>query len=134
MNMGKSSGTSTLICVYSRVEGTEKIYQYLLSLLRSNCMVFHRLEDFLVPELQATEEEKSKLDSGLTNGDEPMDQDLSVLPTKCISNVESLEIRSVKSETKTRVGQCAAVCCVGSSEYELCCLREKNPINASEIK
>lgn len=61
-------------------------------------MVFHRLEDFLVPELQATEEEKSKLDSGLTNGDEPMDQDLSVLPTKCISNVESLEIRSVKSE------------------------------------
>lgn len=53
-----------------------------------------RLEDFLVPELQATEEEKSKLDSGLTNGDEPMDQDLSVLPTKCISNVESLEIRA----------------------------------------
>lgn len=87
---------------------TEKIYQYLLSLL-SNCMVFHRLEDFLVPELQATEEEKSKLDSGLANGDEPMDQDLSVLPTKCISNVESLEIRSVKSETKTRVGQYAAI-------------------------
>uniref|UniRef100_H2S8R2 Cleavage and polyadenylation specificity factor subunit 2 n=1 Tax=Takifugu rubripes TaxID=31033 RepID=H2S8R2_TAKRU len=53
-----------------------------------------RLEDFLVPELQATEEEKSKFDSGLTNGDEPMDQDLSVLPTKCISNVESLEIRA----------------------------------------
>lgn len=86
----------TLISVYSRVE--RQISKYLLSLLRCNCMVFHRLEDFLVPELQATEEEKSKLDSGLTNGDEPMDQDLSVLPTKCISNVESLEIRSVKSE------------------------------------
>lgn len=65
-------------------------------------MGFHRLEDFLVPELQATEEEKSKFDSGLTNGDEPMDQDLSVLPTKCISNVESLEIRSVKWESKTQ--------------------------------
>lgn len=63
---------------------------------------FHRLEDFLVPELQATEEEKSKFDSGLTNGDEPMDQDLSVLPTKCISNVESLEIRSVKWESETQ--------------------------------
>lgn len=70
-------------------------------------MIFHRLEDFLVPELQATEEEKSKLDSGLTNGDEPMDQDLSVLPTKCISNVESLEIRLVKYETITRVGRVA---------------------------
>lgn len=54
-----------------------------------------RLEEFLVPELQATEEEKSKLESGLTNGDEPMDQDLSVLPTKCISSIENLEIRSV---------------------------------------
>lgn len=54
---------------------------------------FPRLEEFLVPELQATEEEKSKLESGLTNGDEPMDQDLSVLPTKCISSVENLEIR-----------------------------------------
>uniref|UniRef100_A0A663M645 Cleavage and polyadenylation specificity factor subunit 2 n=1 Tax=Athene cunicularia TaxID=194338 RepID=A0A663M645_ATHCN len=42
-------------------------------------------EDFLVPELQATEEEKSKLESGLTNGEEPMDQDLSDVPTKCIS-------------------------------------------------
>lgn len=56
---------------------------------------FQRLEEFLVPELQATEEEKSKLESGLTNGDEPMDQDLSVVPTKCISNIENLEIRSV---------------------------------------
>lgn len=56
---------------------------------------FHRLEEFLVPELQATEEEKSKLESGLTNGDEPMDQDLSVVPTKCICSVENLEIRSV---------------------------------------
>lgn len=65
-------------------------------------MGFYRLEDFLVPELQATEEEKSKFDSGLTNGDEPMDQDLSVLPTKCISNVESLEIRSVKWESETQ--------------------------------
>uniref|UniRef100_A0A3Q3WY85 Cleavage and polyadenylation specificity factor subunit 2 n=1 Tax=Mola mola TaxID=94237 RepID=A0A3Q3WY85_MOLML len=53
-----------------------------------------RLEEFLVPELQATEEEKSKLESGLTNGDEPMDQDLSVLPTKCISSIENLEIRA----------------------------------------
>lgn len=56
-------------------------------------MCFQRLEEFLVPELQATEEEKSKLESGLTNGDEPMDQDLSVVPTKCISSMENLEIR-----------------------------------------
>lgn len=55
----------------------------------------YRLEEFLVPELQATEEEKNKLESGLTNGDEPMDQDLSVVPTKCISTMENLEIRSV---------------------------------------
>uniref|UniRef100_A0A8D3CIX7 Cleavage and polyadenylation specificity factor subunit 2 n=1 Tax=Scophthalmus maximus TaxID=52904 RepID=A0A8D3CIX7_SCOMX len=53
-----------------------------------------RLEEFLVPELQATEEEKSKLESGMTNGDEPMDQDLSVVPTKCISSIENLEIRA----------------------------------------
>uniref|UniRef100_A0A8C6KAJ4 Cleavage and polyadenylation specificity factor subunit 2 n=1 Tax=Nothobranchius furzeri TaxID=105023 RepID=A0A8C6KAJ4_NOTFU len=53
-----------------------------------------RVEEFLVPELQATEEEKSKLESGLTNGDEPMDQDLSVVPTKCISSIENLEIRA----------------------------------------
>ncbi|KAM4713509.1 cleavage and polyadenylation specificity factor subunit 2 [Anableps anableps] len=53
-----------------------------------------RIEDFLVPELQATEEEKSKLESGLTNGDEPMDQDLSVVPTKCVSSIESFEIRA----------------------------------------
>lgn len=52
-----------------------------------------RPEDFLVPELQATEEEKSKLESGLTNGDEPMDQDLSDVPTKCISMTESIEIK-----------------------------------------
>ncbi|OWK08760.1 CPSF2 [Cervus elaphus hippelaphus] len=52
-----------------------------------------RPEDFLVPELQATEEEKSKLESGLTNGDEPMDQDLSDVPTKCISTTESIEIK-----------------------------------------
>lgn len=56
-------------------------------------LCFHRLEEFLVPELQATEEEKSKLEAGLTNGDEPMDQDLSVVPTKCISSIENLEIR-----------------------------------------
>uniref|UniRef100_A0A672GF25 Cleavage and polyadenylation specificity factor subunit 2 n=1 Tax=Salarias fasciatus TaxID=181472 RepID=A0A672GF25_SALFA len=53
-----------------------------------------RLEEFLVPELQGTEEEKIKLESGLTNGDEPMDQDLSVVPTKCISSIENLEIRA----------------------------------------
>uniref|UniRef100_A0A8C3ADG4 Cleavage and polyadenylation specificity factor subunit 2 n=1 Tax=Cyclopterus lumpus TaxID=8103 RepID=A0A8C3ADG4_CYCLU len=53
-----------------------------------------RLEDFLVPELQATEEEKSKMESGMTNGDEPMDQDLSVVPTKCVSSIENLEIRA----------------------------------------
>ncbi|PWA27481.1 hypothetical protein CCH79_00000499 [Gambusia affinis] len=53
-----------------------------------------RIEDFLVPELQATEEEKNKLESGLTNGDEPMDQDLSVVPTKCVSSVENFEIRA----------------------------------------
>ncbi|XP_052594778.1 cleavage and polyadenylation specificity factor subunit 2 isoform X2 [Peromyscus californicus insignis] len=51
-------------------------------------------EDFLVPELQATEEEKSKLESGLTNGDEPMDQDLSDVPTKCVSATESIEIKA----------------------------------------
>ncbi|XP_076979501.1 cleavage and polyadenylation specificity factor subunit 2 isoform X2 [Tamandua tetradactyla] len=51
-------------------------------------------EDFLVPELQATEEEKNKLESGLTNGDEPMDQDLSDVPTKCISTTESIEIKA----------------------------------------
>ncbi|XP_077443541.1 cleavage and polyadenylation specificity factor subunit 2 [Stigmatopora argus] len=53
-----------------------------------------RIEDFLVPELQATEEEKSKLDTSLTNGDEPMDQDLSVVPTKCVSSIENLEIKA----------------------------------------
>lgn len=54
-----------------------------------------RLEDFLVPELQANEEDKIKLESGLTNGaKEPMDQDLSVVPTKCVSSIESLEIRA----------------------------------------
>lgn len=62
---------------------------------KNHIFAFCRLEEFLVPELQATEEEKSKLESGLTNGDEPMDQDLSVLPTKCISSMENLEIRSV---------------------------------------
>ncbi|XP_030069856.1 cleavage and polyadenylation specificity factor subunit 2 [Microcaecilia unicolor] len=51
-------------------------------------------EDFLVPELQATEEEKSKLELGLTNGDEPMDQDLSDVPTKCVSTTESMEIKA----------------------------------------
>lgn len=69
-------------------------YRYVV-ITNKPLLVSHRLEEFLVPELQATEEEKSKLESGLTNGDEPMDQDLSVLPTKCISSVESLEIRSV---------------------------------------
>ncbi|XP_067274317.1 cleavage and polyadenylation specificity factor subunit 2 [Pseudorasbora parva] len=53
-----------------------------------------RPEEFLVPELQATEEEKSKLESGLINGDEPMEQDLSDVPTKCISNTQTLEIRA----------------------------------------
>ncbi|KAJ0061179.1 hypothetical protein NL108_010483, partial [Boleophthalmus pectinirostris] len=54
-----------------------------------------RLEDFLVPELQANEEEKIKLESALTNGaKEPMDQDLSVVPTKCVSSIENLEIRA----------------------------------------
>uniref|UniRef100_A0AAY4DKG2 Cleavage and polyadenylation specificity factor subunit 2 n=1 Tax=Denticeps clupeoides TaxID=299321 RepID=A0AAY4DKG2_9TELE len=53
-----------------------------------------RPEEFLVPELQATEEEKNKLDSGLTNGDEPMDQDLSDVPTKCISFMETIEIKA----------------------------------------
>ncbi|XP_072283809.1 cleavage and polyadenylation specificity factor subunit 2 [Pyxicephalus adspersus] len=51
-------------------------------------------EDFLVPELQATEEEKSKLESGLANGEEPMDQDLSDVPTKCISATEAMEIKA----------------------------------------
>ncbi|MGH0151590.1 UNVERIFIED_CONTAM: hypothetical protein FKN15_031747 [Acipenser sinensis] len=53
-----------------------------------------RPEEFLVPELQATEEEKNKLESGLTNGEEPMDQDLSDVPTKCISTTESIEIKA----------------------------------------
>ncbi|MBN3325443.1 CPSF2 factor, partial [Atractosteus spatula] len=53
-----------------------------------------RPEDFLVPELQATEEEKNKLESGMTNGEEPMDQDLSDVPTKCISSTETLEIKA----------------------------------------
>ncbi|XP_017551173.1 cleavage and polyadenylation specificity factor subunit 2 [Pygocentrus nattereri] len=53
-----------------------------------------RPEEFLVPELQATEEEKSKLESGLANGDEPMDQDLSDVPTKCTCTTETLEIRA----------------------------------------
>ncbi|XP_076127785.1 cleavage and polyadenylation specificity factor subunit 2 [Alosa pseudoharengus] len=53
-----------------------------------------RPEDFLVPELQATEEEKSKLDMGMSNGDEPMDQDLSDVPTKCTSSMETLEIKA----------------------------------------
>lgn len=52
-----------------------------------------RPEEFLVPELQATEEEKSKLESGLINGDEPMEQDLSDVPTKCTSTTQTLEIR-----------------------------------------
>ncbi|KTF90331.1 hypothetical protein cypCar_00023190 [Cyprinus carpio] len=52
-----------------------------------------RPEEFLVPELQATEEEKSKLESGLTNGEEPMEQDLSDVPTKCTSITQTLEIR-----------------------------------------
>ncbi|XP_073788465.1 cleavage and polyadenylation specificity factor subunit 2 isoform X2 [Danio rerio] len=53
-----------------------------------------RPEDFLVPELQATEEEKSKLESGLTNGEEPMEQDLSDVPTKCTSTTQTLDIRA----------------------------------------
>lgn len=53
-----------------------------------------RPEEFLVPELQATEEEKSKLESGIANGDEPMDQDLSDVPTKCISTTETIEINA----------------------------------------
>uniref|UniRef100_A0A671L1R2 Cleavage and polyadenylation specificity factor subunit 2 n=1 Tax=Sinocyclocheilus anshuiensis TaxID=1608454 RepID=A0A671L1R2_9TELE len=53
-----------------------------------------RPEEFLVPELQATEEEKSKLESGLTNGEEPMEQDLSDVPTKCTSTTQALDIRA----------------------------------------
>ncbi|XP_063079658.1 cleavage and polyadenylation specificity factor subunit 2 [Engraulis encrasicolus] len=53
-----------------------------------------RPEEFLVPELQATEEEKSKLEMGMANGDEPMDQDLSDVPTKCTSSMETMEIRA----------------------------------------
>uniref|UniRef100_A0A3B3QC40 Cleavage and polyadenylation specificity factor subunit 2 n=1 Tax=Paramormyrops kingsleyae TaxID=1676925 RepID=A0A3B3QC40_9TELE len=53
-----------------------------------------RPEDFLVPELQATEEEKNKLESGMANGDEPMDQDLSDVPTKCTSTTETIEIKA----------------------------------------
>lgn len=67
------------------------ILAFLLLLLIGDLLF--RPEDFLVPELQATEEEKSKLESGLTNGDEPMDQDLSDVPTKCISATESIEIK-----------------------------------------
>ncbi|XP_043930590.1 cleavage and polyadenylation specificity factor subunit 2 isoform X1 [Protopterus annectens] len=51
-------------------------------------------EDLLIPELQATEEEKSKLESGLSNGEEPMDQDLSDVPTKCIVAMEPIEIKA----------------------------------------
>lgn len=64
-------------------------------LLNNQFFVVGRVEDFLVPELQATEEEKNKLESGLTNGEEPMDQDLSVVPTKCVLSVENFEIRRV---------------------------------------
>ncbi|KAG7461141.1 hypothetical protein MATL_G00206840 [Megalops atlanticus] len=53
-----------------------------------------RPEEFLVPELQATEEEKSKLESGMANGDEPMDQDLSDVPTKCTATTETIEIKA----------------------------------------
>ncbi|XP_010880557.2 cleavage and polyadenylation specificity factor subunit 2 isoform X1 [Esox lucius] len=54
-----------------------------------------RPEDFLIPELQATEEEKNKLESGMANGDEPMDQDSSSkVPTKCTSSTESIEIKA----------------------------------------
>ncbi|KAJ1105298.1 hypothetical protein NDU88_002706 [Pleurodeles waltl] len=51
-------------------------------------------EDFLIPELQATEEEKCKLESGLTNGEEPMHQDLSDVPTKCVSVTQPMEIKA----------------------------------------
>ncbi|XP_023994052.2 cleavage and polyadenylation specificity factor subunit 2 [Salvelinus sp. IW2-2015] len=58
-------------------------------------MTVSRPEDFLVPELQATEEEKNKLESGMANGDEPMDQDSSSkVPTKCTSTTENLEIKA----------------------------------------
>ncbi|NP_001134023.1 cleavage and polyadenylation specificity factor subunit 2 [Salmo salar] len=54
-----------------------------------------RPEDFLVPELQATEEEKNKLESCMAKGDEPMDQDSSSkVPTKCTSTTENLEIKA----------------------------------------
>lgn len=53
-----------------------------------------RPEEFLVPELQAAEEEKSKLEMGLANGDEPMDQDLADVPTKCTSSMETLEVKA----------------------------------------
>lgn len=68
-------------------------FGFTVRLLKAKCLSFFRPEDFLVPELQATEEEKSKLESGLTNGEEPMDQDLSDVPTKCISATESMEIK-----------------------------------------
>lgn len=90
MSTGKSSGTSTHPWEHLIID--QSVF---VTITTKPLLIFHRLEEFLVPELQATEEEKSKLESGLTNGDEPMDQDLSVLPTKCISSVESLEVRSV---------------------------------------
>lgn len=76
-----------------RVMDKEKLHRSILADITNKLFFFYRLEEFLVPELQATEEEKNKLESGLTNGDEPMDQDLSVVPTKCISSIENLEIR-----------------------------------------
>lgn len=107
MSMGKSSGTD-------QTHRGKYTGLYWLPSQISLSWSLSRLEEFLVPELQATEEEKSKLESGLTNGDEPMDQDLSVLPTKCISSIENLEIRSVIFEIFLQVNcpvHSAIVCC-----------------------
>ena len=65
-----------------------------------------------MPELQATEEEKTKLESGMANGDEPMDQDLSVVPTKCTSTTETIEIKY--GATLRWLG--CTFCCIFESE------------------
>lgn len=52
-----------------------------------------RLEDFLVLEFQVIEEEKSKLEFGLINGEEFMDQDLFDVFIKCVFVIEFIEIK-----------------------------------------
>uniref|UniRef100_UPI00358E8751 cleavage and polyadenylation specificity factor subunit 2 n=1 Tax=Myxine glutinosa TaxID=7769 RepID=UPI00358E8751 len=51
-----------------------------------------RPEDFFMPELMAAEEEK-KLDVNQCKG-EAMDRDLGDIPTKCISNLETIEMKA----------------------------------------